>query len=43
MNIEFWQAMVRSGATAYAARATFGDTFGDSDLAGLYPLCSIAK
>ena len=26
MNLAFWRAMVRSGATAYAARATFDDT-----------------
>lgn len=25
MNCEFWKAMVRSGATAYGARVTFGD------------------
>lgn len=26
MDIAFWKAMVRSGATAYGAQATFGDT-----------------
>jgi ankyrin repeat protein len=28
MHDPFWKAMVRSGATAYAVRARFGDTFG---------------
>jgi hypothetical protein len=31
MPYPFWKAMVRSGATAYAGRATFDDTFGSFD------------